>query len=49
MCLVDEQKSGAILWNYFFPLALQLAIFISKAPQVVQPKLNGYKFKKKNF
>jgi hypothetical protein len=22
MCLVDEPKSGAILWNYFFPLAL---------------------------
>jgi hypothetical protein len=21
MCLVDEAKYGAILWNYFFPLA----------------------------
>jgi hypothetical protein len=24
MCLVDEAKSGAILWDYFIPLALKM-------------------------
>jgi hypothetical protein len=28
MCLVDEPKSGAILWNYFLPLALKSVYFM---------------------